>query len=536
MKHRQRPANTRMFREPILPDNLTDLLRERLMSLRPSVKTDYLKDQVFSKFVSRDTDPASMRAGKAQFKWLCAENNNAATEDRLILTHEDYNILPHVPYSQFMEKCRGVIADIVGEVPPIDALVGAFSGGASTSRPRTQSQPALKYFGRAHVTERAYQTVYHALSECPGWFQSDLAALEFLADLEVVPGNVMFTVPKKTDIDRVAAKEPDLNMFVQKGIGNFLRKALLKRANVNLNDQSINRRLALRGSIDGSLATLDLSSASDSVTTELVFQLLPTYWFTLLDSVRSHVTLLLNGEEHRNYMFSSMGNGFTFELESLIFYALMRTTAFFTGTRGVVSVYGDDIIIPTGMASQAMMVLNYVGFEVNPDKSFVDGPFRESCGGHYWNGVDITPFYIKEPLDRIVNVIDAANKLRQWGDLKIGTESLCSVIDHEVEEIWLWLKSYVPRCLWGGADYTFKYQLVSYDTPDKRLQEVSDTVMAGDGGLSHWLNATWHRQELKEAVETSRFSTSRNQMRLRPVRDRTVPRLDTFTLEELERT
>lgn len=560
MKH-HKSANTRVYREPTLPGNLTDLVIERIRNLRPSVKTDYLKETFLSKFVSRDTDPASLRASRAEAKWLYQEHVNEVTEHRLLITDGEYNILPRVTYSRFIEVCAGLIVGVIGDTPPIEATIGSFSGGASTSRPRTQSQPALKYVGIAHVTEEAMHPFSFALSEMQAWFPSAQALCGF--NPYYVPGNVMFTVPKKTDIDRVAAKEPDLNMFVQKGIGNYIRRNLLKAAGINLNDQSKNRSFALRGSIDGSLATLDLSSASDSVTTELVFQLLPVTWFTLLDSVRSRVTRLLGGEEHRNCMFSSMGNGFTFELESLIFWALMKATAILTGTRGVVSVYGDDLIIPTEMVSEAMHVLSYMGFTVNPEKSSYEGPFRESCGGHYWNGLDITPFYIKEPIETTTDLIHVANQLRKWGEQRLNGELLSPILDPEVEEMWLWLKSYVPKCLWGGVDTSFKYQLVSRDTPQKRLQEVTDKVGAGNGGYTHWLNATWQRSVVSDwtdclmdhmdldpdlraqlrlapldwasdSVQTSEFSRQRNQLRLRTVRERTVPRLETLFLHEVE--
>lgn len=494
------------------------------------MRTDYLKEEVFSKFVSRETDSAVIRSQRAENKWLAVEMVNASTEERLMMTEPDFNILQDVSYSSFVEFCCGVVSDIIGDTAPEEALLGSFSGGASTSRKRTSSQPAHKYVGKAHVTDDCLWIVDNLVAcALPGWL---FVPESSLWNIEVVPGNVMFTVPKKTDIDRVAAKEPDLNMFIQKGIGDFFRSSL-RRIGINLNDQTKNQSLAHRGSVDGSLATLDLSSASDSVTRELVFQLLPVSWFTLLDAARCPVTRLWSGEEHRNCMFSSMGNGFTFELESLLFYALMRTTAYFTGTRGTISVYGDDIIIPTGMAREAQWVLNYFGFEVNPDKSHVDGPFRESCGGHYWNGVDVTPFYIKGPLDRIVDVIDVANKLRRWGDLRIGGERFSSVIDTEVEAIWLWLKSYVPSCLWGGADLSFKYQLVSDDIPNSRLQEVAERKDAGLGGYLHWLNSARHRTVLQDAVVTSQYTTPRNQFRLRPVRDKTVPRLEAYFLHEI---
>lgn len=508
------------------------------------MKTDYLKREIFSKYVSKETAPPDVRAQRALNKWLATERNNEATTDRLLFTHAEYNILPRVTYQRFMEWCTDFIVGLLGETPPVDALIGSFSGGASTSRSRTQSQPANKYVGKADATADCLGLFSDiVVEEVPGWIAANAEA-----DLTVRlrRGNAMFTVPKNTDIDRVAAKEPDLNMFIQKGIGNYFRSAL-RRAGINLNDQSINRSLALRGSIDGSLATLDLSSASDSVTTELVFQMLPVCWYTLLDSARSRSTVLLDGSEHRNTMFSSMGNGFTFELESLLFYVLMKATAYFTGTRGIISVYGDDLIIPTEMANDAIWILGYFGFEVNTSKSFTEGPIRESCGGHYWNGFDITPFYIKEPIEQVHQLILVANKLRKWGEFRINGELLSPIIDPEIEPIWLWLKSLIPSCLWGGEDLQFKYQLASYDVATSRLYELKDSRKAGLGGFPHWLNTTWDRTSVydlrivsdgsieieHDPIETSVFTVSRSSLELRRVRNKAVPQLETLFTHEV---
>jgi len=403
----------------------------------------------------------------------------------------------------------------------VDSLIGGFSGGASTSRARTESHPASKYLGKAHVTARALEVFSSILDEIPGW---DTDRCDFKP--EIVSGNAMFTVPKKTDIDRVACKEPDINMWLQKGIGTHIR-GCLRRIGINLNDQSINRSLARHGSFTGELATFDLSSASDSVTTGLCALLLPECWFTLLDSVRSPVTMI-GDEAHRNHMFSSMGNGFTFELESLLFYVLTRAICYFRGVSGVVSIYGDDIICPTGIATYLPFVFQYYGFSVNVEKSFYEGPFRESCGGHYYEGRDITPFYVKAPIERLVDVIHVANSLRQWAVIE-GY----SILDPEVEDLWLWLKSLIPSRFWGGGDTQFKYQLVSNDISSHRLVEQTNRRDSGICGFYHWLNATWDRTELFDAVQTSSKTMNLNKLRSRPVLLSAVPRLLGHFLHEI---
>ena len=504
------------------PGDLTTSFIQRIEAFPDSVKYTYLKEEFLSKYVSPETDPPLTRRTRAINKWLAAERDNEATNVRLLTMHGEYNILPRVTYDAFMDICRRVICDIIGDTPPIDALIGAFSGGASTSRPRTDSHPASKYVGEAHVTPAALAPFSLIRDELPVWLGDNINPYR-----EVV-GNVLFTVPKKVDIDRPACKEPDWNMYLQKGIGTHFRKSLL-RHKINLNDQSINRSLAREGSITNSLSTMDLSSASDSVTRELVFQLLPVTWFTLLDSVRSPTTVI-DGDMHTNEMFSSMGNGFTFELESLLFYAITRTVAYFRGVKGVVSVYGDDIICPSGIYHYLAYVLGVLGFQVNPDKSFFNGPFRESCGGHYYDGFDITPFYLRSPIATLPDLIDVANKLRRWsGDKpwpKGANNPLRAMLDPVAEDTWIWLKSMVPKDLWGGVDTTFKYQLVSYDTPKSRISERSISKETGYGGYLHWLNATMERElPSRQAVTTSRRTVSSGKYRIRPARVSTVERL-----------
>jgi len=505
---------------PTIPEELTSEFITKILALRSSVKTDYLKEQFLSKFVSSETDPSDVRRNRAIFKWLCKELDNEATNTRLFNLHEEYNILPRVTWFRFREFCTNLISATLGDTPPVDCLIGSFSGGASTSRSRTDSHPAGKYLGKAHVTLRALGVFSDISDEMPGWLGfGDYHPV-------MVPGNVMFTVPKKTDIDRVACKEPDINMFLQKGIGNHIR-GCLRRVGINLNDQSINSSLARVGSLTRGLATLDLSSASDSVTTELVAQLLPVTWFTLLDSVRSHVTII-DGEEHRNEMFSSMGNGFTFELESLLFWVLTRAVAYFKGVSGVISVYGDDIIAPVEIFDDLTWVLNVMGFEVNSSKSYADGPFRESCGGHYHDGFDITPFYLRAPLASLADVIHIANSLRKWAEIP-GL----SILDPEVEDIWFWLKSFVPSDLWGGGDTSFKYQLVSPDVPSKRIVEDTTRCSTHLGGYFHWLNATWDRTVLREGVSTSSRVRNTNRYRLKSVRRKAATSLSAIFLREL---
>jgi hypothetical protein len=188
-----------------------------------------------------------------------------------------------------------------------------------------------------------------------------------------------------------------LNGMVQLAIGDHISNCL-GRSGIDLRDQTLNQRLAREGSITGALATLDLSSASDSISTELVFDLLPIDWAILLSNYRTGSLEYPDGSHQKLAKFSSMGNGFTFALESLIFYALCWACQETEEDRFFVNVYGDDLIVPTASVELLEKVLHATGFVLNRSKSYSSGPFRESCGRDYFEGIDIRPFYLKDQL------------------------------------------------------------------------------------------------------------------------------------------
>lgn len=392
--------------------------------------------------------------------------------------------------SRFISRC-------IGNSP--GDLSGSFSGGASTSVKRGYGTIARKYLEGKDITENA---IRHFLSpsysvEIPGYLVAWAPH-----DFDCVRGNVMFTVPKSTLIDRVACKEPEYNMYIQKALGDQIRRKLL-RVGINLNDQSINQGLAKEGARENNLATIDLSSASDSVTTMLVRRLLPEDWYNTLDDCRCLETDI-DGNWHLNEMFSSMGNGFTFELESLLFWGIVRAVAYHSNVSGQISVYGDDIICPTAIFEDVIKVLNFFGFKVNLKKTFGDGPFRESCGSHYHGNIDVSPFYIKKVPQNVVDWIHLLNSLRKWASLDLQT----GVCDPTYFDIWMLFASLiVPAPLWGGSDYARTDILVAPGRlPIARLilKQRTDTDEQSRlqlGCYLHWLDTTSDRRESAIPIE-----------------------------------
>lgn len=381
-------------------------------------RNSYLCDCILSKYADPSPDGKRQRHRSAIAKFLRTDRRNKVTSKRLLSNPE---IVPGLSASALKLMMQRELALLLPDVTVDTFMLPSFSSGASTSKPKVEATVDKKFGCKGDVTPSAHYLASIVTEANPALRRIMISHnFETGSAFRIVPGNVMFTVPKNDDIDRAACKEPDFNMCLQKSCGDVIRRSL-RSVGVDLNDQRVNQRLAQQGSLDISLATLDLSAASDSITTELVFQVLPYRWFRALDSIRSRRSFI-NGKWRNNLaLFSTMGNGFTFELESALFWATSKAVAKHLGVPlhagSNFGIYGDDIIVPSEMYGALTSALAYLGFQPNHEKSFSDGPFRESCGGHFYNGADVTPFYIREPIDSLPRVIWLLNRIRNWSGL-----------------------------------------------------------------------------------------------------------------------
>jgi len=219
-------------------------------------------------------------------------------------------------------------------------------------------------------------------------------------------------------------------MFYQLGLGSIIERRLREVYKLDFKTQpELNSELARVGSESGRFATIDLSSASDSLSVGVLRQILPREFFAWLMCLRVPATKLPDGRLVTLNMISTMGNGFTFPLETLIFTAVVASAYRVAGIprkRGQWGVFGDDIIVETEVSRHVIRLLHILGFKVNTDKTFIEGPFRESCGGDFFLGHPVRGVYIKSlltPQDRYV----AINLLNDWSAMTgipmIGTIS-----------------------------------------------------------------------------------------------------------------
>lgn len=336
---------------------------------------------------------------------MAAEARCRETNEIFELWHQGrVSFPPDVSAALFL--AQGHIARILGDRPTLDELGLRFGPGATSLTRKRESSVKRKLgrgvscsddlvgWARALLQEMPHLAELHAV-------QTVVTDEEFwgIVPVEIHTGAVSF-VPKSAKTYRTTETQPTLNGMLQLAVGDEMAKRLRRHYGLDLRDQTLNQRLACIGSLTNALATLDLKSASNYLSKRVVQSLLPEDWFSLLNAARCGRTRVpsIPGTISLE-MFAGMGNGFTFPLQSVIFFALARASATVLEIENpIVSVYGDDIIVDSAVADFLVKVLHYAGLVVNMEKSYFTGPFRESCGADFLRGIDVRPVYVKEAL------------------------------------------------------------------------------------------------------------------------------------------
>lgn len=260
----------------------------------------------------------------------------------------------------------------------------------------------------------------------------ELNTLQSLKDS--IPIARVCLVPKDSRGPRVISCEPLELMWIQQGLMRALYAHIdahpLTKGCVQFIDQSTNNRLAREGS-DAGLATIDLKEASDRVPHSLVKRVFPSPLREALDSARSIATTLPNGRILRLDKFAPMGSSLCFPVMALTIWSCIVTTLMHkysisnpSKIVGRVFVYGDDVIVPECDAPEAIAALEVIGLKINYDKSYITGQFKESCGGFYFRGHDVTGLLIRTPFSSswspevYASWIDYSNQFYKRGYLK----------------------------------------------------------------------------------------------------------------------
>jgi len=268
---------------------------------------------------------------------------------------------------------------LLGRVGP-GSSIGASNGDFYTkifASPLTCSSQALI---------KHYESNIRRFAE---WSNAELIRVQHHSSPRIVQGSRLSFVPKNDTISRSICTEPGLNMYYQLGLGHILTERLRSYFRIDLETQPVkNSELARIGSIDGSWSTIDLESASDTLSVALCREVLPRDVFDLLMLLRCK-SLSHKGTSHELFMISTMGNGFTFPLQTIIFAAMVRAVYITMRQKEEVCVFGDDIVCKSYAYQRVTKLLDLAGCRVNLSKSFSEGPFRESCGTDYFLGRNI---------------------------------------------------------------------------------------------------------------------------------------------------
>lgn len=314
----------------------------------------------------------------------------------------------------------------------------------------------------------------------------------------------LVTVPKSTTARRTITIEPVRRQYVQQGLNAVLRDAISKdwflKYSITLDDQQPNQRLAELGSRTGEYATLDLKSASDLLSHNLVkrfFRSKPEFLEAL--EIARTPDVCVGDDTIRIRKYAGMGNATTFPVQSAIFAviaicAVLESRA--ESSRSVrraarsVRVYGDDIIVPTDCTDRAIEWLELFGLRVNKQKSFWTGRFRESCGVDAFAGFNVTPVYLKahpfqvaaRDATAVANVVAVCNSLFERGyyttsdRIKSYVESVFGPLPYVSPESgslgWHLRNGGYSVHRWNGSLHRFEHRTIKICT-SKRKDRIS---------------------------------------------------------------
>lgn len=304
-------------------------------------------------------------------------------------------------------------------------------------------------------------------------------------------------VPKDWYRDRLITVEPAYNTYVQQHGRSLILSAIhsgpLRGSVMDLgytDGPSMQRKLAVKASKDGGMATIDLKDASDSVSWEAVQAVFPAWVVDLCWATRS--PMFTRNERNANpqplKMFGGMGNAMTFVIETLFFSAYVKAFAWAHGLRlgssqsgRGVTTFGDDVICPTDVA-EALVAEggNYPFFTINRDKSFWGTHLlRESCGVFAYKGMDITvPKVDGYPFDRkgVAGITTLQHQLYSMRDSDFAIRLSHRIVNSRVLSLPNWPYNVNGKCAFHDESVAFDAEPPTRWNSDLCQKQVKVTV------------------------------------------------------------
>jgi hypothetical protein len=399
----------------------SDLLRRQAVQSEERYNEVYREAQKAAMLKKFEVEGKSDDAEKAAFEKFLGINSRLRGINDLLAFNQRAGIDDSEDLGYVLRRARSICEWVLGPLSVEEICIEArHSGGVSLGVPFSDTSLKSKFSLPMTSTHCAAKMMTAYLAYDTTLWEAIKPEVKNSSIFDIVDASRATTVPKDMHIRRMIAIEPTVNMFFQQGIMAVMYKCL-KRVGLDVTSLPLQHTVkAFRASVSGKQATIDFSSASDSICIELLRYLLPSEWFECLNSVRCP-NMKIAGKNIRLEAFSTMGNATTFPVETLVFWSLavaceMRETYLTShrnspqktlhrfipnlGERSRVSVFGDDCILITCVAPRFIRVCNTLGLSVNEKKTFTsEGPgFRESCGGDYYHGRDVRPLYLKAPV------------------------------------------------------------------------------------------------------------------------------------------
>jgi hypothetical protein len=440
--------------------NRTALMSELMQDVQPFMENDTLCDRNNPEASVQSVAAAALV--KSLFKKWHGEGNTTVEQDNAaLLTFLEANYLSETwsfraaseRDQTFLEIVRSEIDRFLHVGPNL--LIDSFSailsegdvGPGSSVGSRGESFYAKLCASPLTTTSLPLYEMYRAyVSMFPNFEDAESVRSSKYGSVTIVDGSRVSFAFKNVETARLICVEPTLNMFMQLGLKNLLEMRLLELWGIDVSDQpDMNRLLARLGSLSGDYATIDLKSASDLISVNLCRLVFPSWFFETLMELRSaSINVDEYGLKRELGMISTMGNGFTFPLMTVILAAIVRASyklndivikanrtakvrceprdwlypsgSFKDPLRskpGNWGVFGDDIIVVREAYDDVCYFLGLLGLQVNVEKSFNTGPFRESCGHDYFRGTNIRAVYLKR-LSTRQDLTVAVNQMNGW--------------------------------------------------------------------------------------------------------------------------
>jgi hypothetical protein len=409
-----------------------------------------------------------------------------------------------------LKKARTLIARILSNWDPLEIRPKHGTGATACRTASWDKYHKLRYYPKLDETYSYADYFFYSFTHLSDEYEK----LEQSKEME--PKARVCLVPKDSRGPRIISCEPAELMFIQQGIMRLLYRILeshfLTSGYINFSDQSINQSKAREGSINSQYATIDLKDASDRVSLSLVKELFPEPWVRCFTACRSDSTILPDGREVKLQKFAPMGSSCCFPVEALVFWALASASV--KGRREIY-VYGDDIICPPYMVGEIVDTFEAVGLQVNRDKCYTQGPFRESCGGDFHKGMDVTPLKLRKaigssPSHWVSSVEFLNNHIKKFGSVPSSIVNLVEDVTGPIPRSSLDLPMVIRESPGASNDVFFRrrwckpYQRYEYLVPRLTFRSVKRR----DASWSELL-----RKELDRGSSSMPFEDTLQQLR-----------------------